>query len=217
MGEYASKGVAGTGLGLGIAGTALGLMNNNCGCGGFLGNIFGGNCNQGMRMGAELQYVSQLQAENAMLKAERSTDEKIKETYMQTLADNNRVRDELYAFINPLAKEAADNRVKIATLEAEQKCCCEKQELQAQITAGKINETALVLNGKIDNVKSQFDGTFNALNNTLACISGSIQNVTARLDAITSEIIPLCKVCPQPMQRFNTWAQPTGQAPDCTK
>ena len=36
--EYASKGVAGAGLGLGIAGTALGLLN-----GGGLGNIFGMN------------------------------------------------------------------------------------------------------------------------------------------------------------------------------
>ncbi len=36
MAEFASKGVAGSGLGLGIAGTALGLMN------GGLGNIFGG-------------------------------------------------------------------------------------------------------------------------------------------------------------------------------
>lgn len=36
--EYASKGVAGTGLGLGIAGTALGLLNG----GGALCNLFGG-------------------------------------------------------------------------------------------------------------------------------------------------------------------------------
>lgn len=35
--EYASKGVAGTGLGLGIAGTALGLLNG--GAGGLLGNM----------------------------------------------------------------------------------------------------------------------------------------------------------------------------------
>ena len=34
--NYASKGVAGTGLGLGIAGTALGLLNN-----GAVGNLFG--------------------------------------------------------------------------------------------------------------------------------------------------------------------------------
>ena len=39
MAEFASKGVAGTGLGLGIAGTALGLMNGN---GGILGTLFGG-------------------------------------------------------------------------------------------------------------------------------------------------------------------------------
>ena len=37
--NYASKGVAGTGLGLGIAGTALALLNNN-GLGG-LGGILG--------------------------------------------------------------------------------------------------------------------------------------------------------------------------------
>ena len=40
MAEYASKGVAGSGLGLGIAGTALGLLNNG-GNGGVLGGLFG--------------------------------------------------------------------------------------------------------------------------------------------------------------------------------
>ena len=35
MGEFASKGVAGSGLGLGIAGTALGLLNANGNGGGF--------------------------------------------------------------------------------------------------------------------------------------------------------------------------------------
>lgn len=39
--EYASKGVAGAGLGLGIAGTALGLLNN-----GNLGGILGGGGNR---------------------------------------------------------------------------------------------------------------------------------------------------------------------------
>ena len=38
--NFASKGVAGAGLGLGIAGTALGLLNGN----GVLGGLFGGNC-----------------------------------------------------------------------------------------------------------------------------------------------------------------------------
>jgi hypothetical protein len=38
--EFASKGVAGSGLGLGIAGTALGLLNN--GGNGLLGGLLGG-------------------------------------------------------------------------------------------------------------------------------------------------------------------------------
>ena len=43
--HYASKGVAGTGLGLGIAGTALGLLNNGNGLGGILGGN-GANCSE---------------------------------------------------------------------------------------------------------------------------------------------------------------------------
>ena len=41
MAEFASKGVAGTGLGLGIAGTALGLLTNN-GLGGLVNRAVGG-------------------------------------------------------------------------------------------------------------------------------------------------------------------------------
>lgn len=43
MEEFASKGVAGSGLGLGIAGTALGLLNNGGNGGGVLGGLFGNN------------------------------------------------------------------------------------------------------------------------------------------------------------------------------
>lgn len=39
MAEFASKGVAGSDLGLGIAGTALGLLNNGGNGGGVLGGL----------------------------------------------------------------------------------------------------------------------------------------------------------------------------------
>lgn len=83
MAEFASKGVAGSGLGLGIAGTALGLLNNG-GNGGILGGLLGGG-NQNV--------VSALQAENSMLKAENYSDKNAKEVYAQSLADNRRLRD----------------------------------------------------------------------------------------------------------------------------
>ena len=52
MAEFASKGVAGTGLGLGIAGTALGVMAG--GLNGGLGGLFGGNA---VRDVAAAEYI----------------------------------------------------------------------------------------------------------------------------------------------------------------
>lgn len=49
-GKYASKGVAGTGLGLGIAGTALWLLSGGLNNG--LGGLFGGSCNRAYGVGA---------------------------------------------------------------------------------------------------------------------------------------------------------------------
>lgn len=86
MAEFASKGVAGAGLGTGIAGLALGVLNSSNNGNGLLGGLFGGG-NQNV--------VSALQAENSMLKAENYSDKNAKEVYAQSLADNRRLRDEM--------------------------------------------------------------------------------------------------------------------------
>lgn len=192
MGDYASKGVAGSGLGLGIAGTALGVLNSANNGNGLLGGLFGGNGNM----------VSQLQAENAMLRAENYSDKNSKEVYMQSLSDNRNLRDEMYAFIKPLADEAANNRVELATIRAEQKCCCEKQELREQILVGKINEVALTTKGRFD-----------ALDQTISCLSNSVQNNANAIANITSTIVPLSKICPEPMARYNSFVVPTETKP----
>lgn len=83
MAEFASKGVAGSGLGLGIAGTALGVLN------GGLGNIFG--CNQNnICPGNQFINRYELEMENkivskdseiALLKSNIYTDQKIADVY----------------------------------------------------------------------------------------------------------------------------------------
>ncbi len=72
--DYASKGVAGTGLGLGIAGTALALLNNGGwgGLGGILGGWGGGA--QGAAIAANSAYIAQKDAEIAQLKSEKYAD-----------------------------------------------------------------------------------------------------------------------------------------------
>lgn len=182
MAEFASKGVAGSGLGLGIAGTALGLLNNG-GNGGLLGGLFGGG-NQNV--------VSALQAENSMLKAENYSDKNAKEVYMQSLTDNRRLRDETFAYLKPLADESANNRVELAKLQAELKCCCEKQELREQIVLGKVNELALTTQAKF------------------GCIDQTIAGMMGTIGKITDTIVPMSAICPTPMAKYNAWVAPTN-------
>jgi hypothetical protein len=79
MAEFASKGVAGSGLGLGIAGTALGLLNNG-GLGGILGGGYGG-CHENMPVNryelAKEQEIAALKSEKALLEANIFTDGKL--------------------------------------------------------------------------------------------------------------------------------------------
>lgn len=84
MAEFASKGVAGSGLGLGIAGTALGVLN------GGLGNILGGwnnncGCSENMMVNRyELNQenrIAKLETEVALRDANIFTDQKIADVY----------------------------------------------------------------------------------------------------------------------------------------
>lgn len=197
MGDYASKGLAGTALGLAIPGTVA-LANQLFG-----GNLFGlGHAATATAVGVGQQdYLSHLQAENAALKAENYADKNSKEVYAQSLADNRALRAELYSFITPLANEAANNRVNIARLEEQQKCYCEKQELREQILIGKITEATLAANNR-----------FNELNNAIQCLSGTVATNTCRINNLTKEIIPTSSICPEVMPRYNSYVAPTTPA-----
>ena len=75
MENFASRGVAGAGLGLGIAGTALGLLN-----GGGLGNIFGMNQNGC----AEDHFVNRYEAQQAAKIANLETEVKLRDANTYT-------------------------------------------------------------------------------------------------------------------------------------
>jgi hypothetical protein len=82
--DYASKGVAGAGLGLGIAGTALGLLQN-----GTLGNILGG-CGNGC--GGD-HMVTRYEAQQSARIAELETEVKLRDANVYTLGEVNKLRD----------------------------------------------------------------------------------------------------------------------------
>lgn len=85
MAEYASKGVAGAGLGTGIAGLALGVLN------GGLGNILGGvNGNCGC---SEDHWVNRYEATQSARIAELETEVKLRDANTYTLTKMGELRD----------------------------------------------------------------------------------------------------------------------------
>ena len=88
MAEFASKGVAGAGLGLGIAGTALGVLAgglNNLGIGnGILGNGYAGCSEDRLVNRYELMQeskIAELQSQIALRDANTYNDQKLLEVY----------------------------------------------------------------------------------------------------------------------------------------
>lgn len=82
--HYASKGVAGAGLGLGIAGTALGLLNGNGGLGGILGGRTNG-CSEDHTVNryeaSQQARIAELETEVKLRDANTYTDAKILDLY----------------------------------------------------------------------------------------------------------------------------------------
>lgn len=107
--DYATKGVAGAGLGLGIAGTALGLLQN-----GNLGNIFGG-CNQ-------QDHVTRREADQAARIAELETEVKLRDANTYTLSELNKMRNYVDAKFESMNAQLCQQSVVNAQVAANLSC-----------------------------------------------------------------------------------------------
>lgn len=184
MAEFASKGIAGTGLALGIAGTAISLLNGNNGLlGGLLGNGNAGNA------------IAERDAKIAELTAQKYSDNQDATLYQATRSENKNLRDELFAYITPIAQEAASNRERVAVIEAKQTAAAEVSELREKLVRAE-------LEGKIDSVANTCGCGIAQLNNAVSAINDT-------LGSITSTVVPKSAVCPEPMSRYNSWTAPT--------
>lgn len=191
MGDYASKGVAGSGLGLGIAGTALGLLNANGG-NGLLGGLFGNNQAAQMAGAAGLSVLAEKDSEIARLKAEKYADLNGIEVYKQLKSEITSQRDALLGnWIKPLADEAAANKVTIATIQAEQKAEIEKNALREQLLKSEIEKQGIAVQSQIN------------------CMNGRIGGLQQTVEHITKIVVPKDVVCPEYMPRYNSWTAPT--------
>lgn len=164
--EYASKGMAGAGLGLGIAGTTLGILNGGAG---LLGaHMANAGCNTAAACSEDqpvnryemtlTQAISSKDGEIALLKSERYTDERLVEVYKDLNRQINAVNEKIQA---------------------------NRDEQNA------VNCQQAVFNG------------------TMTSTVGCLQQQIACLQSLTKVVIPKDSVCPEPMDRYNSWTAPT--------
>jgi hypothetical protein len=105
MAEFASKGVAGTGLGLGIAGTALGVLGNGL-FNGFWGN--GAMCH-------ENTPVNRYEAQQSARIAELETEVKLRDANVYTMSEMGKLRDYVDSKFSAVHEELCQQRVYNAT------------------------------------------------------------------------------------------------------
>lgn len=166
----------------------LAFLGNNSG-NGPLGGLLGGNCNQ----------QSALMAENAGLRAQKYSDEQDAKVYQATRSENEKLAAQMMAFITPLSQEAASNRERVAVLESQMKSNAEIADLREKLVRSE-------LGAKIDTVAQTCGCGIAQLNNAVAGVNNT-------LNQITHTVIPRTAICPEVMERYNSWIAPTAAAP----
>lgn len=166
----------------------LAFLGNNNG-NGPLGGLLGGNCNQ----------QAALMAENASLRAQKYSDEQDAKMYQATRSENEKLAAQMMAFITPLSQEAASNRERVAVLESQMKSNAEIADLREKLVRSE-------LGAKIDTVAQTCGCGIAQLNNAVAGVNNT-------LNQITHTVIPRTAICPEVMERYNSWIAPTAAAP----
>ena len=121
MAEFASKGVAGSGLGLGIAGTALGLLNGGAG---LLGGYWGrGVCSENTPVSRyELGLQQEIAAKDSrigLLESNIYTDQKLADVYDRLTTKMNGMKDEQAAVNMAQAAYNAGNTAAVSVIQSQ--------------------------------------------------------------------------------------------------
>lgn len=173
------------------AGTLIGLLANNLLGGGLLGTR---GIGAAAMQGADIAYseaLAQKDAEIAALRAEKYSDNNDAATYRQTLADNNALSERIHAVLNPVVAQVAELKTRVT-------CDKETAELREKLVRSE-------LGAKIDSVAQTCGCGIAQLNQAVAGINATLSN-------ITKQVIPTAAICPEVMERYNSWTAPTAAA-----
>ena len=148
---------------------------------------------------AAMGVIAEKDAKIAELTSQKYSDNQDAVLYHATRDENEKLESRLMSYIKPLSDEAANNRERVAVLEAQQAKNSEIADLREKLVRSE-------LGAKIDSVAQTCGCGIAQLNNAVA----SLQNT---VNGITQTIIPQSAICPPVMPRYNSYTAPTDTAP----
>lgn len=202
MGEFASKGLAGSALGIGIGGLALSALNGGgCGNGGVLGNLFGGN---GHCEPMESKESAMLRQQVATLTSEKYADGIGLQAYKEAVALSNTnddklrsVQDALTTAVIALDKQAAVNQANINCLVGKVDLnTANIRMLQDEACDSKTREA--VLNSSIKAVASDATAAIALEAERRACGDKALRCFVEATYVPGSLVMPITSICPEP-------------------
>lgn len=113
-----------------------------------------------------------------------------------------------------VSKEEFNQGQKISSLESENALLRAEKNTDAKMidVYERLDSKFRTLEATVNNFKAE-QGVINA--QMISNIS-VMQNQIAVLNSLTKTVIPITNVCPEPMQRYNSWTAPTGTASGTT-
>jgi hypothetical protein len=222
MATVNSSGVAKAGLTTGIIGTSLAglwaLGGGNNGNGGILGGLFGNN-NCANAQAAYQAAISEKDSVIGQLRAENYANNVGASVYDRAVQLSNRNDEKINANLKEAFQELVTTRERLATADANFQCLVAAVE--------RIGTNVNNINSEISDMRVREQRTSDAVESAKKDFASAIaleserrvagdQNLLSYVNATFVPgrlVMPRDSICPEVMQRYNSWTAPTDTAP----
>jgi hypothetical protein len=199
----ASAGIASF-LGLN-AGNILNGMGN-CGC--------NNGCNNGRLVTqSELAYAQELdkkQSEIAQLKSEKYTDNHILEAYKETVTQFKAADDRISGVVKETTQAFIETGKEVAVLKTEISCLKEQLHSMKEFYNQKLDYEMKGVYREIHCAKNELEGAIKLESEHRSCGDRNLYEYVNGTFVPGKLVMPSDAICPQPMNRYNSWTAPTA-------
>lgn len=200
-------GAIGTAGALGVAGNWFGGSNGNC------GNKNGGNESDCFVRKGEFNYAQALgasEAKIARLESEKYTDNNILEAYKATVAQFKAADDRISGVVKETTQAFIETGKEVAILKTEVACLKTQMESNFRALDDKLNYEIKGVNKDIDCCCKEMKGALALESERRACGDKNLYEYVNATFVPGKIVMPLSSICPEPMQRYNSWEAPTA-------